>query len=61
MKETYRDWLTERGCSHAHCPHDCEHPQPFVYPATGQLICGACWFEADTVSEVVPCVPGVCK
>ena len=57
MGLNYRQWCEERGVSHAHCPYDCEHPQPFVAP-NGKLYCGRCWVAAEMITEMVPCGPG---
>lgn len=55
----YDRWCQERGCTHAHCPHDCEHPQPFMHE--GKLVCGRCLIVCKVVTEMVPCVPGICE
>ena len=52
-------WLQARGADHAHCPNDCESPQPFLDGA--RALCGRCWFEAGTETEVRPCAPSVCE
>jgi len=44
---------------HYHCPHGCEHPQPFVHPRHG-LICGRCWFIEARVARVYLCTPERC-
>lgn len=55
----YQAWYRAHGCDHAHCPYDCEHPQPFFWE--GKLVCGRCWFVDCMVTEMVPCVPEVCE
>ncbi len=55
---TYREWCEAHNCQHAHCPHDCFHPQPFVDGE--RLFCGRCLYEYDTVTEMVPCTPETC-
>jgi len=57
---TYSDWCKERDCDHAHCPYECEHPQPFVLD-DGRLVCGRCAFMDKELVEMLPCVPEVCK
>ena len=43
---------------HYHCPHGCEHPQPFI---VGELLlCGRCYFVEDCLTVMVPCVPDLC-
>lgn len=55
----YTDWCDNEGVSHAHCPLECEHPQPFT--SDGKLYCGKCWFDSWTLTEMVPCTPEVCN
>jgi hypothetical protein len=44
---------------HYHCPHGCEHPQPFC---AGMLIlCGLCWFFRDTCTVMEPCTAEFCE
>lgn len=57
---TYSEWCAERGCEHAHCPMECEHPQPFV-DAVGRLLCGRCVHIEDRETEMIPCTPETCK
>lgn len=59
MPETYQGWCAALGVTHAHCPWDCEHPQPFCLQP-GQLVCGRCWHVAGERTEMVPCTPEVC-
>lgn len=56
---TYAEWCKSKGVSHAHCPLDCDHPQPFP-TMDGRLLCGSCWHVHDIVTEMLPCTPGVC-
>jgi hypothetical protein len=55
---TRRDWYTERGCTHAHCPCGCEHPQPFL--AGERFLCGACWATVGATCDMMPCTPATC-
>ena len=56
---TYPEWCQINGCSHGHCPLDCEHPQPF---AIGDyLYCGRCWFVDGVLTEFEPCGPENCE
>ena len=50
---TYQEWLHVYGVSHAHCPRDCEHPQPFVWATI--LWCGRCYFVKHLLTQCVPC------
>ena len=43
---------------HHHCPHECEHPQPFK--RGGRLLCGRCWFVDGIETDVVLCTPATC-
>lgn len=56
--QTYNRWCAQRGVTHAHCPYECEHPQPFVLD--GVLVCGRCAFVDDTITPMVPCTPETC-
>lgn len=56
--KTYPEWCVANDCSHAHCPYDCEHPQPFIM--NGKLICGRCYFKDDDIVEMKPCSPENC-
>ena len=51
-------WYAEHGCHHAHCPNECESPQPIL--AEGKMYCGRCWFEDDAEVEMTPCNPETC-
>lgn len=53
------DWYRRHGCTHAHCPYHCEHPQPFVYE--GRLLCGRCAVKDDEAVDMIPCVPETCE
>lgn len=52
-------WYARHDCSHAHCPLDCEHPQPFLDGDI--LLCGRCWFIEGRQTEMVACTPDVCE
>lgn len=58
--DPYTLWCRARGCTHAHCPEGCAHPQPAVL-ADGRLVCGRCLCVVGVVTEMVPCIPGVCE
>lgn len=57
---TPQEWYTRNNCDHAHCPYECEHPQPFVHP-DGRLLCGRCWFVENEETVMIPCTPGTCE
>lgn len=57
---SYRAWRKAHGVQHAHCPLDCEHPQPFV-AFTGDLLCGRCFFIEKKITKMVPCTPDICE
>jgi hypothetical protein len=44
---------------HYHCPHECEHPQPFV-AEDGRRLCGRCWVRDDVKREMILCTPETC-
>jgi hypothetical protein len=51
---------------HSHCPHDCEHPQPFVAnpmvgPPDNKEFCGHCLVYDHELVEMIPCIPEICK
>jgi len=56
---TYSEWCKAHGCDHAHCPYDCEHPQPFCLD-DGRLVCGRCAIIDHEIVEMVPCTPEHC-
>lgn len=56
---SYSEWCKAHNCDHAHCPHDCDHPQPFVL-ADGRLVCGRCAIIDHELVEMVPCTPEHC-
>jgi len=62
---TAREWYLLQGCTHAHCPYDCEHPQPVfgvieeALDGEWSLFCGRCLLS-DLLTHMVPCVPGSC-
>ena len=57
--KSYRDWCAARNCSHAHCPNDCDHPQPFV-DYEGILLCGRCWILNGLRTLMLPCNKETC-
>lgn len=57
--DVYDQWCEDRGASHAHCPLECDHPQPFIHD--GKLVCGCCLIMGGIVTEMVPCTPEVCS
>ena len=46
--------------AHYHCPHDCEHPQPFVCD-DGRRLCGRCYFVDGIETEVILCTEDICE
>lgn len=63
---TTTEWYAKHKCDHAHCPNECEHPQPFmiVSHAGGKywiLVCGRCALIDQKIVRMVPCKPGVCE
>lgn len=52
-------WYKAHNCTHAHCPFDCEHPQPFLLD-DNILYCGHCWFVDTEMTKMIPCSPEVC-
>jgi hypothetical protein len=56
---TPTEWYRQHGCTHAHCPHDCEHPQPFMLD--GKFVCGRCACINHLRVEMVPCQPDICS
>jgi hypothetical protein len=52
------DLPNRRMPEHSHCPHDCEHPQPFK--VEGIEFCGRCWFRFGVKTMMVPCTPDIC-
>jgi hypothetical protein len=57
---TRADWYRQHGCTHAHCPYECEHPQPILDEDTGELFCGRCWFIEQQRTLMVPCTEKIC-
>ncbi len=53
-------WEKRFGVTHAHCPEECEHPQPF-FTDDGQFVCGVCAIMHKKLSPMVPCTPDTCK
>lgn len=49
---------------HAHCPLDCEHPQPFQALDDSEKRmrwwCGRCAAKFGLLTEMVPCAPPYC-
>lgn len=58
--ESFEEWCDKHDCDHAHCPYDCEHPQPML--DGGDLICGKCLHDSDgeEIVKMVPCTPEIC-
>lgn len=56
---TYSEWCGKYGCDHAHCPNECDHPQPFIIEKN-RLICGRCAILDKEIVEMVPCSPEIC-
>jgi hypothetical protein len=52
-------WYRLHGCDHAHCPNECEHPQPFLLP-DGRMVCGRCAILDGQFVEMIPCTPETC-
>lgn len=53
-----REWYKKHTCDHVHCPHDCEHPQPFI---DGEdLYCGRCACIDKVLTKMAPCGPENC-
>lgn len=52
-------WYKYYGCTHAHCPYECEHPQPFIH--NNELVCGRCWFLCNQRTLMIPCTPAICE
>lgn len=55
----YERWYEDNGCHHAHCPRDCEHPQPLLLD-DGRLVCGRCALLDTELVEMIPCTPETC-
>ena len=53
-------WEKRFGVTHAHCPEECEHPQPF-FTDDGRFVCGVCAIMHKKLSPIVPCTPATCK
>lgn len=49
----YGGWCQFFNVNHAHCPDNCEHPQPIV--VDHKLICGRCWFKYNQITLMTPC------
>jgi hypothetical protein len=58
LTDLTRESKTVHRNGHGHCPKECEHPQPFE--RDGKKWCGACFFEHETMTEMVPCTPEQC-
>ena len=54
----YAEWCKRHSCTHAHCPFDCEHPQPGIYD--GELLCRRCLIVEGRRTVMIPCTPAVC-
>jgi len=55
------EWYQQNGCEHAHCPYDCDHPQPIMDGE--KLICASCLHasQGKAFVEMIPCTPDVCN
>jgi hypothetical protein len=51
-------WYHANNCTHAHCPQNCEHPQPLLHD--GELLCGRCLILLGERSPMIPCTPAIC-
>lgn len=60
IPKTPEEWYTLHKCQHVHCPFGCEHPQERL-TTDGRMLCWRCWVVDGVVTEVLPCVPGVCN
>lgn len=56
---TKQEWYAKHNCQHAHCPDECEHPQPFL--DGDEMLCGRCWHLFGERSLMIPCTPEVCE
>lgn len=54
-----KQWYEDHNCAHVHCPLRCEHPQE-ILTDDGRMLCGRCWVINGVMTEVLPCVKGVC-
>ena len=55
----YMEWCRANDCTHAHCPRECEKPQPII-DDQGVAICGRCWCVDGERVPVEPCRPETC-
>ncbi len=51
--------MTAVDIPHMHCPHGCEHPQPFQLD-DGRFVCGWHAIIAHELVVMIPCTPEVC-
>jgi hypothetical protein len=59
---TPREWYAAHGCTHAHCPEGCEHPQPFIDSINGgELLCGRCALRDRVRNVMIPCTVEACE
>jgi hypothetical protein len=58
--QTTSEWYERHGCSHAHCPNECEHPQPFMLD-DGRVVCGRCAILDQELVDMLPCTPETCS
>jgi hypothetical protein len=56
--QTKREWYERHDCTHAHCPHDCEHPQPILDGA--ELLCLRCLTFEGRRTPMIPCTSETC-
>jgi hypothetical protein len=60
--ELKEEWYKQHNCTHAHCPYECEHPQPFICSELPiELACGKCWWDTKTIVKMIPCIPESCN
>jgi hypothetical protein len=56
--QTTREWYERHDCTHAHCPFDCEHPQPIL--DGDELLCLRCLTFEGRRTPMIPCTPETC-
>jgi hypothetical protein len=56
---SHEEWYATNNCTHAHCPHGCSHPQPFLLG--GVMFCGKHYHDDGEYIRMVPCSPEACK
>lgn len=53
------NWYKKNNCEHAHCPLECDKPQPSIGP-DGELYCMRCLCLFGIETKMVPCTPDIC-